>query len=217
METTTAQDTNSPRLDSERRNESRFDEESQPFLPFSPIGGIHTKSLSPTSQRWTKVSQQFRMFLAPAPSSGFVKKTNSVSEGHLLSSLSPRVFRKDKVHQTQVLHGIDTVRSGQHRPVDKTVIRSNGLPSFSASLTLTTRAIIFNSWINVLLVFVPVAIVSYLTKAHPIIVFTTNAIAIIPLSGLLTYATECIASEAGDTIGALINISFGNLVEIVIL
>jgi Ca2+:H+ antiporter len=117
------------------------------------------------------------------------------------------------VHQEQILHGIDT----QHRPWDKNAIKTVVSPSFPASITFTTRAIIFHSWINVLLVFVPVAIVTYLTKAHPIIVFTTNAIAIIPLSGLLTYATECIANEAGDTVGALINISFGNLVEIVIL
>jgi Ca2+/H+ antiporter len=30
-------------------------------------------------------------------------------------------------------------------------------------------------------------------------------------------ATECIAREMGDNIGALLNISFGNLVELIIL
>ncbi|RMZ76898.1 hypothetical protein DV738_g4760, partial [Chaetothyriales sp. CBS 135597] len=74
-----------------------------------------------------------------------------------------------------------------------------------------------SSWLNVLLVVVPVAIASYLFKAPPIVVFTTNVIAVIPLSSLLTYATEALSKESGDTIGALMNITFGNLAEIVLL
>ena len=85
------------------------------------------------------------------------------------------------------------------------------------STVFTLRAIAFYSWGNVLLVFVPVGIVTYLCGASPSIVFSSNAIAITPLSGLLTYATESIASDMGDTVGALMNISFGNLIEMVIL
>lgn len=44
-----------------------------------------------------------------------------------------------------------------------------------------------------------------------------NAIAIIPLAGLLTYATESVAHKLGDTLGALLNVSFGNAVELIIL
>jgi Ca2+:H+ antiporter len=81
----------------------------------------------------------------------------------------------------------------------------------------TLRVILSNSWLNVLLPVVPVAIISYLTHLNAIIVFATNVIAIIPLSGLLTYATECISSESGDIVAALLNVTLGNLVEIVIL
>ena len=81
----------------------------------------------------------------------------------------------------------------------------------------TLKSIIVYSWVNVLLLFVPVGIVTRLLKAHPSIIFTSNALAVIPLSGLLTYATEAIASDMGDTVGALLNVSFGNLVELVIL
>jgi Ca2+:H+ antiporter len=84
------------------------------------------------------------------------------------------------------------------------------------SIMSTLRAIVFYSWGNVLLVLVPIGIVTYLSKAEPFVVFTSNAIAIIPLSGLLTYATEGIANDMGDTVGALLNISFGNLIEGVI-
>ena len=49
------------------------------------------------------------------------------------------------------------------------------------------------------------------------IVFAMNAIAIIPLAGLLSYATENVAADFGDTIGAFMNITFGNAVELIIL
>ncbi|TDZ34399.1 Vacuolar calcium ion transporter [Colletotrichum spinosum] len=75
---------------------------------------------------------------------------------------------------------------------------------------------LLGSWLNVLLVFVPVGLWAFLSHAKPILVFVLNGIAIIPLSALLTGATEKIASEAGDTIGAFLNISLGNLVELIL-
>ncbi|KAI6781618.1 Ca2+:H+ antiporter [Emericellopsis cladophorae] len=78
------------------------------------------------------------------------------------------------------------------------------------------RHALFASRLNILLVFVPAGVVTYLTQAPPVAVFITNAIAIIPLSALLTDATERIAADAGDTIGALLNISLGNLVELIL-
>ncbi|KIW95586.1 calcium/proton exchanger [Cladophialophora bantiana CBS 173.52] len=80
----------------------------------------------------------------------------------------------------------------------------------------TFRAILGYSWLNSLLVFVPLAIASYLAHANHILVFTANVIAVVPLSSLLTCATENIARESGDVVGALLNVTFGNLVEIVI-
>ncbi|KAL9022203.1 MAG: hypothetical protein Q9185_000603 [Variospora sp. 1 TL-2023] len=78
------------------------------------------------------------------------------------------------------------------------------------------KAILLASWINMLLVFVPVAIAVEIAHVNPTIVFAFNAIAIIPLAGLLSYATQSVASELGDTIGALMNVTFGNAVELII-
>lgn len=86
------------------------------------------------------------------------------------------------------------------------------------------KHIAFASWINVLLVFVPVGIVlGALVKAKgdaapvsPTVVFAINAIAIIPLASLLSFATESVAIKLGDTIGALLNVTFGNAVELII-
>ncbi|KAJ6111431.1 hypothetical protein N7523_007492 [Penicillium sp. IBT 18751x] len=79
-----------------------------------------------------------------------------------------------------------------------------------------TKDALFHSWVNVLLVFVPVGIVVKAIGLNPAIVFAMNAVAIIPLAGLLSHATESVASRLGDTIGALINVTFGNAVELII-
>lgn len=82
----------------------------------------------------------------------------------------------------------------------------------------TSKDIIFSSWLNVLLIFVPVGIaVNFAPGINPTIIFAMNAIAIVPLAGLLSYATESVAQRMGDTIGALMNVTFGNAVEMIIL
>ena len=99
-----------------------------------------------------------------------------------------------------------------------------------AKVPVTTRFfndvkyIMFCSWINVLLIFVPVGIIlGAMVKANednpivsPSAVFAINAVAIIPLASLLSFATESVASKLGDTIGALLNVTFGNAVELII-
>lgn len=81
---------------------------------------------------------------------------------------------------------------------------------------MTLKDILFSSYINVLLVFVPVGIAVNFTGASAGIIFAMNAIAIIPLAGLLSHATESVAVRMGDTIGALMNVTFGNAVELII-
>lgn len=76
--------------------------------------------------------------------------------------------------------------------------------------------VLASSWINVLLVFVPVGIAVHFAGLSDGIVFAMNAIAIVPLAGLLAHATESVAKRLGDTVGALMNVTFGNAVELII-
>lgn len=71
------------------------------------------------------------------------------------------------------------------------------------------RATLFNSWINVLLVMIPVGIAVHYAKLDPVAIFAINFIAIIPLAAMLSYATEEIALHTGETIGGLLNATFG--------
>lgn len=76
------------------------------------------------------------------------------------------------------------------------------------------RATILNSWINVLLFAVPVGIAINYANVPPVAVFVVNFIAIIPLAAMLSYATEEIALRTGETIGGLLNASFGYVLRI---
>ncbi|KAL8989159.1 MAG: hypothetical protein Q9177_001892 [Variospora cf. flavescens] len=78
------------------------------------------------------------------------------------------------------------------------------------------RKILFSSQANILLVFVPIGIACRIARVNPTIIFAMNAVAIVPLAGLLSTATESAAHRVGDTPGALINVSFGNAVELII-
>ncbi|KUI70835.1 Vacuolar calcium ion transporter [Cytospora mali] len=90
-------------------------------------------------------------------------------------------------------------------------------PNVFKRFVLVFRKVIFHSWINTLLVFVPVGIaVNFVPNMSPAVIFAMNAIAIIPLAGLLSHATETVAHRMGDAIGALLNITFGNAVELII-
>ena len=82
---------------------------------------------------------------------------------------------------------------------------------------LTLKTILLQSKLNILLVFVPLGIAAQLAHFVPITIFVLNALAIIPLTGLLTYATENVAQSLGVGLGALLNITFGNLVELIVL
>ncbi|OAD05202.1 hypothetical protein MUCCIDRAFT_140859 [Mucor lusitanicus CBS 277.49] len=75
--------------------------------------------------------------------------------------------------------------------------------------------IVKSSWVNVLLVFVPIGIASHFVWS-PTITFIMNFLAIIPLAKLLGFATEDIALRTGEIIGGLLNATFGNAVELII-
>ncbi|PON30742.1 hypothetical protein TGAM01_v200162 [Trichoderma gamsii] len=77
--------------------------------------------------------------------------------------------------------------------------------------------VLTHSWFNVLLVFVPLGIIlANIPGINSGIVFAMNCIAVVPLAGLLAFATESVAIKMGDALGALLNVTFGNAVELII-
>lgn len=72
-------------------------------------------------------------------------------------------------------------------------------------------------YVNVLLIFVPVAVVlHYFFPGQQALVFAASALAIIPLAGIMGKATEELAKRMGSQIGGLLNATFGNATEFII-
>ncbi|KAI5296643.1 hypothetical protein KEM52_004475 [Ascosphaera acerosa] len=71
------------------------------------------------------------------------------------------------------------------------------------------RFILLSSWVNILLVAVPVGIAINYAHVNAIAIFVVNFLAIIN-------ATEEIALRTGETIGGLLNATFGNAVELIV-
>lgn len=84
--------------------------------------------------------------------------------------------------------------------------------SFGQNVISLTRSNI----VNVLLPFVPIGIFAGYMGYGAITVFVTNFLGIVPLAGLLADATEILADSMGQTIGGLLNATFGNVVELIV-
>lgn len=69
---------------------------------------------------------------------------------------------------------------------------------------------------SISLIFALVAIAFSALNTPALVVFIWNLIAIVPLSITLTFATERLSQDLGETSGALLNISLGNLAELII-
>jgi Ca2+:H+ antiporter len=67
-----------------------------------------------------------------------------------------------------------------------------------------------------LLIFLPLGILAGAQEWNPTVVFVCNLLAIIPLATLLSFVTEELSADAGQTVGALLNATFGNAVEMIV-
>ncbi|GAA6013231.1 hypothetical protein JCM8202_003076 [Rhodotorula sphaerocarpa] len=90
--------------------------------------------------------------------------------------------------------------------------QSHGSPTFVQSM----RNLILSGWINVLLIAVPLSFASHFAKWGSTADFIISFIAIVPLASLLGDATEQCALKVGQTVGGLLNATFGNAVELIV-
>ena len=73
------------------------------------------------------------------------------------------------------------------------------------------------NWLNLLLVFVPVAmLMEWVFHSPPMWIFVVSCLAVIPLAGLMGHATEEISERVGEGLGGLLNATFGNAAELII-
>jgi Ca2+:H+ antiporter len=85
-----------------------------------------------------------------------------------------------------------------------------------AQVLHVTKVTLYSNYVNILLVFVPLGIVAGATGWNPTTVFVLNFFAIVPLAAVLSFATEEISVKLGQTMGGLLNATFGNAVELIV-
>ena len=70
--------------------------------------------------------------------------------------------------------------------------------------------------LQLLLIFIPIAVVAEHLHWGPLAIFGCAGLAIIPLAGLMGRATEALAARLGAGVGGLLNATFGNAAELII-
>ena len=93
-----------------------------------------------------------------------------------------------------------------------------GLPRRSRRLPFirALRIILFSNYVNVLLIFLPLGIISGILGWTAPLTFSFNFLAIIALASLLSFGTEELTKKVGHTVGGLMNASFGNATELIV-
>lgn len=87
---------------------------------------------------------------------------------------------------------------------------------YAANTYNIAKVTLLSNYVNVLLVFVPLGIIAGLSGWDPTTVFILNFFAIVPLASVLSFATEEISLRVGQTMGGLLNATFGNAVELIV-
>lgn len=78
------------------------------------------------------------------------------------------------------------------------------------------KAALLYSYLNILLLFIPVSWALHYTHQSATLVFVFSCLAIIPLAALLGLGTEQIALRTSQSVGGLLNATLGNVVEMII-
>eukprot|EP00879_Flechtneria_rotunda_P016911 GHRR01017703.1.p1 GENE.GHRR01017703.1~~GHRR01017703.1.p1 ORF type:complete len:229 (+),score=54.05 GHRR01017703.1:305-991(+) len=104
-----------------------------------------------------------------------------------------------------------TPRSLQGNVKDQQQIQRSYWRDFTA-----VKDMVLSSKLNVMMVCVPLGIAAELLHWGAYPTFILNFLALIPLALLLGDVTEDLAARFGDTVGGLLNATFGNVVEMIL-
>ncbi|XP_034678412.1 vacuolar cation/proton exchanger 5-like isoform X1 [Vitis riparia] len=81
---------------------------------------------------------------------------------------------------------------------------------------MSIRVVVFSNKLNLLMPFGPLAVLVHGLSDHNGWVFFLTLLGITPLAERLGYATEQLSFYTGDTVGGLLNATFGNATELII-
>ena len=80
----------------------------------------------------------------------------------------------------------------------------------------TLRPMAFDGPLNILLFCTPIAIISYAADGPYVVTFIFSLLALAPMAERLGFITEQLALHTNETIGGLLNATFGNATELIV-
>ncbi|OCH90758.1 calcium/proton exchanger [Obba rivulosa] len=114
--------------------------------------------------------------------------------------------------RTPLLENWNGARPRSFRCRISRMFRRGAGPSWLASY----EWFILGSWLNVLLVFVPLSVAAYILDWDAALQFVLSFLAVLPLSVLLGRATDELSYSLGQTMAGLLGASVDNIVEIIV-
>ncbi|KAF9986618.1 hypothetical protein BGZ75_001608 [Mortierella antarctica] len=149
----------------------------------------------------------------PQPATGVTEVPQYSSRPGSLNSMQDNVPFSDRPQRKVTIRSERSLRATLP---DENPILGRETPAEKLTILQCLKTVLFATKINLLLVFIPIGIVAHALHWPDVAVFILNFIAIVPLAKLLGYATEEIALRLGENLGALLNASFGNAVELIL-
>jgi Ca2+:H+ antiporter len=87
---------------------------------------------------------------------------------------------------------------------------------FGPYVTKSLYELLFTSWMNVLMLFTPFAVMAYQGGWADGLIFGFSLLAIAPFAERLSFVTEQLAMHTSETFGGLLNATFGNVTELIV-
>ena len=170
-------------------------------------------------RRSSSAAQHKRLKIPSQPSFKNIKDTKSVPLLAPMEQESSPQYHEEHSHKNNDEKRVQKSSQEKDRsPSDggSSHATSNSMCDFENDLK-AVKSEIFGSYLNLLLLLVPFGFISFYAKWNDTLVFFLNFFAMIPLASILGDATECLAEHLGETVGGLLNATFGNAVEIVVM
>ena len=80
----------------------------------------------------------------------------------------------------------------------------------------TVRPMAFDGPLNILLLCTPIALINYWAAGPDAVSFIFSLLALAPMAERLGFVTEQLAMHTNETIGGLLNATFGNATELIV-
>jgi len=141
--------------------------------------------------------------------------TGSISRISVRSALTNDPGISERTSLLGQKHTIDEDEA-QNTPVKSSPLMPMKSSESETSDWMNFREICIGKRISYLLLFAPFAVASHFLQWGPQWIFWLNFLTMIPLASILGDFTEEAALHTSDTIGGLLNASFGNAVEVVV-